>query len=171
MYSRRTSDLTNNEQFKKAITFLTVYNSIFNVANSNSKFNFKKSIFDEDFIQISIPNGAYKIESLNNEIRRTLSDKEYYTEANYPFTIKPNFSTLGSNIEIQLQEAVIGFVFNDSIANLLGFKETLLYKEYNLSHNPADTLSFDNIFLETDIAQGMTFRSKMSGKYIILQWM
>ena len=35
---------TNNKQFKIAVTFLTGYNSIFNVTNSNNKFYFKKAI-------------------------------------------------------------------------------------------------------------------------------
>ena len=54
---------TKNEQFKIAVTFLTGYNGIFNVTNSNKKFYFMKSITDEDgFVQITIPPGAYEIE-------------------------------------------------------------------------------------------------------------
>ena len=50
---------TNNKQFKIAVTFLTGYNGIFNVTNSNNKFYFVKSISYEDgFIQITIPPGA-----------------------------------------------------------------------------------------------------------------
>ena len=59
---------TNKKQFKIAVTFLTG-NGIFNVTNANKKICFKKSITDEDgFIQITIPPGAYEIESLNKEI-------------------------------------------------------------------------------------------------------
>ena len=43
-------------------------------------FYFKKTISDDGFIQITIPPGAYEIESLNNEIKRIIIDKEYYTE-------------------------------------------------------------------------------------------
>ena len=154
---------TNNKQFKLAITFLSGYNGIFNVTNRNNKFYFKKNLIDEDFNQIRIPEGAYEIESLNDEIKRIIIDKEYYNETNYPFTIKPNFSTLGSIVETKPQEPIIGFVFDDSIGSLQGFNETILYEEYNLSPNPVDILSFDNIFLETDIAQGMIFRGKRSG--------
>ena len=155
---------TNNKQFKIAVTFLTSYNGIFNITNSNNKFYFKKSIIEEDFIQTRIAEGAYEIKSLNNEINRILIDKENYTEANYPITIKCTFSTLGSIIEINPEgDAVIGFVFDDSIGNLLGFDETILYKQYNLSPNPVDILSFDNIYLENDRAQGMIFRGKRSG--------
>ena len=36
-------------------------------------------------------------------------------------------------------------------------------KQYNLSPNRVDILSFDNIFIETDIAGGLIFRGKRSG--------
>ena len=152
---------TNNKQFKIAVTFLTGCNGIFNVTNSNNKFYFKKSITDEsDFIQINIPPGIYEIESLDNEIKRIIIYQEHFTEANYPFKIKPNFTTLGSIIEISPQGPIISFTSDDTIRNLLGFCETILYNEYNLSPNPVDILSFDNIFLECDVAQGMIFRGK-----------
>ena len=137
---------TNNKQFKIAVTFLTGYNGIFNVTNSNNKFYFKKTITNEEgFIQITIPPGAYEIESLNKEIKRIIIDEGYYTEANYPFTIKPNFSTLGTIIEISPQGPIISFMFDDSISDLLGFNARTLYEEYTPSINPVDILSFDNI--------------------------
>ena len=54
-------------------------------------------------------------------------------------------------------------MFDDSIGSLLGFDETILYKKYNISPNPVDISSFDDIFIHTDIAQGMIFKGKMSG--------
>ena len=100
---------------------------------------------------------------MNNEIKRIVIDEERYTEANYPFKIKPNFSTLGSIIEIPTQRPVITIVPDDSIRDLLGFNETTIFEEYNLSPNPVDILSFDNIFLESNIARGMIFKGKRSG--------
>ena len=38
-----------------------------------------------------------------------------------------------------------------------------MYEEYYLSPNPVDILSFDNIFLERDLAQGIFFKGKRSG--------
>ena len=155
---------TNNKQFKVAITFLTGYNGIFNVTNENNKFYFKKTNTNEDgFIKITILPGAYEIESLNNEIKRIIIDEEHYTEAKYPFTRKPNFSTLGSFIEISPQGPIISFMFDDSIKDLLGFNARTLYEEYTPSDNPVDILSFDNIFLECNIAQGIIFKGKRSG--------
>ena len=110
---------TYNKEFEIAVTFLTGYNGIFNVTNSNNKFYFKKTITNEvDFTQITTPPRVYEIESFNNEIRRIIIEEEHFTEANYPFTIKPSFSTLGSIIEISPQGPIISFVFDDSIRNL-----------------------------------------------------
>ena len=95
---------SNNKQFKRAVNFRTGYNGIFNVTSKNNKFYFAKSVSDEDgFVQIIFPKGADELESLNNEINRIIIEKEHYTEVNYPFTIKPNFSTLVSIIEISTQ--------------------------------------------------------------------
>ena len=152
---------TNNRQFKIAITFLTAYNGIFNVTNKNNKFHFKKQLIEDDFIQITIPPGAYEIENLNEELKRIFIDKGFYSEN--PFTIKPNFSSLGSIIQIQPQGPIIGFVFDDTIGDLLGFNENILWEEYNLSPNPVDILPFDNYFIHIDIARGMIFKGKRSG--------
>ena len=54
-------------------------------------------------------------------------------------------------------------MFTDSVRNLLGFCENILYKEYNFSTNPVDIFSSDNNFIQTDIAKGMIFKGKRSG--------
>ena len=140
---------TNNKQFKIAVTFLTGYNGSFNVTNSDNKFCFKKTITNEDgFIKITIPPSANEIESLNKEIKRIIIDEGHYNEATYPFRIKPNYSTLGSIIEISPQGPIISFMFDDSIRDLLGFISRTIYEKYTLSNHPVDILPFDNIILE-----------------------
>ena len=59
-----------------------------------------KVITNDGFTQITIPPVGYEIDSLNEEFKRIIIDAGYYTEAKYPFTIKPSSSTLGSSIEI-----------------------------------------------------------------------
>ena len=54
-------------------------------------------------------------------------------------------------------------MFDDSIRDLLGFNARTLYEEYTQSNNPVGILSFDNIFVETDIAIGMIFKGKRTG--------
>ena len=152
---------TNNKQFKIAINFLTGYNEIFKVTNSNNEFFFPKLFFDEaGFIQTTIAPGAYEIESSNIEIKRILTNGGQFTEADYPFTIKPNCSTLGGIIEISKQGPLIRFQLDDCLGNLLGFNAVRLYGEYNLSPNSVDILSFDSSLFQCDIAQRMVFRGK-----------
>ena len=131
-----------------------------------------KSVTDEDgFIQIIISPGAFEIEALNREIRSINSDEGRFTEANYPFTIKPNFSTLGSLIEISPQGPIISFMFDDSLGDFLAFNARTFFEEYNLSSNPVEIPSFDSIFRECNIAQRMTSRVKDPEKFIFLLWM
>ena len=155
---------TNNKQFKIAITFLTGCNGIFNITNKNNKFYFSKSLIDDNhFTQITILQVAYELESVNKEIKRIIIDQGHFTTSDYPFLIKPDFSTLGSIIEISNEESAISFIPDDSIRDLLGFNKTSIYEKYNLSPKPVDIISFDNIFFETDIAKGMIFKGKRSG--------
>ena len=103
---------TDNKRLKINVIFLTGYIVIFNLSDGNNKFYFLEKITDEfDFIQITIPTGAYEIESLNNENKRTIIDEGHFTKANYPSTNKPNLSTLGSIIEISPQGPIISFCF------------------------------------------------------------
>ena len=68
---------------------------------------------------------------------------------------------MGSIVEILTPGPQISF--DDSIGILLGFNEVLLWGKYNLSDNPVDILSFDNIFIECDISQGLISRGKRAG--------
>ena len=87
----------------------------------------------------------------------------HFSDENYPFKMRPNFSTLGKITEISNEESAISFRPDDSIGSLLGFNKRTIYEEYNLSDNPVDILSFDNIFIECDIIQGTIFKGKRSG--------
>ena len=72
--------------------------------------------------------------------------------------LKSNLLLVGSIITISPQGPTNGFVFDDSIGNLVGFNESLLWEEYNLPPNQVEILSFHNNFIESDIAQGMIFK-------------
>ena len=148
---------TNNKQFKVAVTFLTSYIGICNVTNSNNKFYFTTSTSDIEPSFIGISPGVY-------EIKRICIIEGHFTESNYPFKIIPNFSALGSIIEIDVGIGrKIDFNPDNSIRDLLGFKAKILNKEYNLTDHPVHISSIDKIFLECDIAQGMIFKGKRSG--------
>ena len=119
---------SNNKPFKIAVTFLTGYNGIFNVTNSINKFCFMNSITNEDgFVQITIPLGANEMEAVDKESKMIFIGEDHFTEANYPFKFKPNFSILGSIIEISPQGLIIIFMFYDSIRDLLRLIARTIY--------------------------------------------
>ena len=66
---------TKKKQFKIAVTILTGYNGIFNVTNKNNNFYFTVPFIDDDFNQLTIPAGAYKIKILNIEMKQNIIDK------------------------------------------------------------------------------------------------
>ena len=152
---------TNKKQFKIALTYLTCYNGIFNITSKNNKFYFINPA--KEIVMITIPRGAYELENLDLEIKRIIIEEGHIAEDSYPFSIKPNFSTLGSIIEITNPNFYIDFTYDNTIRDLLGFDAIILEDEYNLSQNPVDILSFDKIFIETDIAKGMIFKGKRTG--------
>ena len=100
---------------------------------------------------------------MNDEIKRNIIEKGHYTESNYQFRIKLNFSTLGCIVQLLTPGPMISFAFDASIGILQGFNELLLWAKYNLSPIPVDILSFDNISIHTDIAMGMIFKGRRNG--------
>ena len=57
-------------------------------------------------------------------------------------------------LEISPQGPIINCIFDDSVGDLLGLTARTFFEEYTSSKNPDDILSFDIIFIETDIAKG-----------------
>ena len=103
------------------------------------------------------------MEALNDEFRRKILNEGHFIGTVYRFTLKPNFSSLGSIRETSRQEPLISFLPDDNIRDLLEFSASIIQEEYKLSPNPVDILPFDNIFCETDIAQELIFKGKRSG--------
>ena len=66
---------------------------------------------------------------------------------------------------------IISFVQDDTLRDFLGFKPSVIYEEYITSDKPVDILSFDNIFLETDIAQEWFLEATDLQYFAILQSM
>ena len=89
---------TNNEHFKKTVSFLTGYNGFFFVTNKHNKSYFTVSINHDEFSVIAIPPVAYELESSDHEIEQFIIEDGCFTE-NCPFIFKPNFSALCSIIE------------------------------------------------------------------------
>ena len=140
---------TNNKQFTIAITFLTGYNGIFNITDKGNKLYYITP--EKMIVDIVIPKGVYELEAIYLEIKRLMVLNGDSDDEIFPFTIKPNFSTQGSIIEIE-DGWEIDFTYAGTIGDILGFDASIVSGKYNLSDHPVDIISFDNIFVECDIA-------------------
>ena len=74
------------------------------------------------FFQITIPQSAYVLESLEIELGGIKIDQGQFTERDYPFIEKPFFATLGGIIEVSRQEPLNSFAPDDSVRDLLGLQ-------------------------------------------------
>ena len=87
---------TKNRQYRIAVTFLTGYNGFsllqakLEVSIAQTHIRMMISLF------FSILPGAYELQSLDNENKRSFIKDCYFTEQNHLFIIDPIFSTLGS---------------------------------------------------------------------------
>ena len=91
---------------------------------------------------------------MNKDFKGFFITEDHFNDSNYSFTIKPNFSSLGSIIEISRHESLYIFGHGECLQDPLGLNASTIGEEYNLKPIPVDILSFDNTFLETDLAQG-----------------
>ena len=82
-------------------------------------------------------------------VRRIKIDEGYSTEEDYPFTIKPCFSSSNSIVDIEPGRGwQVSLVVDETLRVSFGYKPNVVHEEYILSHNFVDILSFDNFSLK-----------------------
>ena len=163
---------TNNIHFKNVVTFLTHYNiTIFNLIEKKTKNSVSRSkVLTTTVLCKLLFNGVpTKLEVRIFKLKGITIKERHFTEVDYLLTVKPNFSTFGYNIEISRQEPLNNFTPTDSIRDVLGFNSSTIFEEDNLPLNPVDIISFDKVFPETDIGQGITFKGNKTGQIQNLQ--
>ena len=110
---------------------------MFNITNKKSKIIFISIFEGSEYNIFSIPPGRYALENIIKEIKRNIIDKRLIREEDYPFTIKPSFSSLGSIIEIMPGRGCkFSFVQGDTLRDVSGFRPFSIQEEYNLSDYP-----------------------------------
>ena len=78
--------------------------------------------------------------------------------------MKPYLSTLDGIMDFKSKfiGSQISFVHNDSLGDLLGFDLIVLNEQNNLSPKTVDKLLSEKNFLESNDAQGLTFKGRRS---------
>ena len=117
-------DLSNGDYELGLLNFET-YNTVPNVNASNNKF-----YFDEDDVEITINEGAYELQDINNFLKRAIprkrlqhDDKKYDIDDNdenedFPIVLRGNNNTMKSEIKCAYR---INFSKPNNIGSLLGF--------------------------------------------------
>ena len=107
---------------------------VFLIIQSKNKIEISRfEISEINVITCNIPPGVEEIESLNEEFKWTIIDKECITEEDFPFTIKPNYSTLHSITGIRPARGLqLSFVPDRTWRKLLAFKAKVIHDEWNL---------------------------------------
>ena len=126
---------------------------------------FAASDTQDVFFQITIPPGAFELETPNEQYKGIIIEEGHYAEGNQEFILKPRISTPGSILEISNQGPLFSFIHDDSIRKLLGCDSVVVYEKNILSLNPVDIISFDKSLPETDIAHGMFLQGRRTGMF------
>ena len=143
------------------INFVT-YNTIFNVTEKKNALlvSTDSDAATATWETITLDPGAYEIDQMNAEINRLLGRSTVGVPTN-SFTLEPNEQTLHSIIK--LNDLIVSFNTPNSIASILGFRETtILTADFNKSPNKVNIISVDRIHLCCDAIDGSLLNGKES---------
>ena len=119
-------------------------------------------LIKKGFVQTTNPQGAYETENLDNELKRYIIKEGYFTEGDYPFKIKPNFSSLCSVKEISWQKPLISFIPDDSIRDISGFN-AITKKTKNLTYHLPRSPYYRSIIFSSNAISDEVWYSKEKG--------
>jgi len=106
--------LDRDKQYEIGLVSANIWFSWFNVNSSNNRFRYHSGT---DWIDVTIPPGAYNIDDIANEIKSEVK--------NDSIIIRPNFNTLKCEIELKAPYK-IDFTSDNSIRSILGFDRVVL---------------------------------------------
>jgi len=153
LLTSNTSDFTTSiyppiqldDDWQVGLMNFSVYNNIQNITAKNNIFKYSIDS-GATWTTITLTPGSYEIDTINSEINRLMT-----INGDTGITISANTITLGSVVDIKPAGKRVDFTVANSLAPLLGFNYVILTAGNNVSPNPADIITINQILVNCDI--------------------
>lgn len=139
------SELNESFNYKVALQWFSVYNTIFNVTDKNNQFKFDNKIY-------KIKPGSYEIKDILSEMNTLINGGAVPKEKpeKIDFSIKINYA----KIQINSSTKTLSFNIDYSLAEILGFEKTQdLQKAPILGSNKINVSNINSINILCDLVQ------------------
>jgi len=148
-----TSDFTTNmyppiqldDDWQVGLMNFSEYNNIQNITAKNNIFKYSIDS-GATWTTITLTPGSYEIDTINSEINRLMT-----LSGDSGITISANTIALGSVVDIKAATIKVDFTVANWLAPLLGINSVILTSGYNVSPNPVDTITINQILVNCDI--------------------
>jgi len=134
-----------NDDWQVGLINFSVYNNIQNITAKNNIFKYSVDN-GATWTTITLTPGSYEIDIINSEINRLMT-----LNGDTGITISANTITLGSVVDIKFATTRVDFTVANSLAPFLGFNAVILTSGYNVSPNPVDIITINQILVNCDI--------------------
>ena len=115
--------------------------------------SFIQWILEKNWKTIKLPNGAYEINQINDEVKR---------QAGAGLEIGVNLSTTKSYINITKPDYKVDFSKPNTLRDMLGFTSQILSTGYNVSNNIVQITNISAIMIHCDLIHGSYVNGKDS---------
>lgn len=141
-------ELNESFNYKVALQWFSVYNTIFNVTNKNNQFMFDNKIY-------KIKPGSYEIKDILSEMNALIKPDKI------DFSIKINYGKL----QINSSTKTLSFNIEYSLAEILGFEKNqdLTQKAPILGSNKIDVSNINSINILCDLVQNSYIANETGG--------
>jgi len=168
LLTSNTSEFTTNiyppiqldDDWQVGLMNFSVYNN--NIQNITAMNNVFKYSVDggTKWKPITLTPGSYEIDTINSEINRLMT-----VNGDTGITISANTITLGSVVDIRPAATRVDFTVTNSLALLLGFGSVVLTTGNNVSPNPVDIITINQILVNCDIIGNSYLNSPLPAIY------
>jgi len=152
LVTSNTSDFTTSiyppiqldDDWQVGLMNFSVYNNIQNITATNNIFKYSVEN-GATWTTITLTPGSYEIDTNNSDIDRLMT-----LIGDTGITVSANTITLGSVVDIKPAATRVDFTVANSLASLLGFNSVMLTAGYNVSPNPVDIITINQILVNCD---------------------